>query len=194
MYYPRERNSTTVSRVPVNVMDPTPRAASFWGEHLGRRLEGSFTAHASGLLAAEFILRDHDGEEFGRLRLGGASGAEFRSADYAATFEASEERYRMVAYSEEVLSATRGGSYDELVVQAGGRTYETRVSLLRNLAVALYPSSSERAAYLSGGLTSRSYEVFFATEDGCTFPVAIFLLWHVVTRRRRAYRTGGGAV
>lgn len=175
-------------------MEPTPRAASFWGDHLGRRLEGSFTAHASGLLAAEFILRDHNGEEFGRLRLGGASGAEFRSAGYAATFEASGERYRMVADGEEVLSATRGGSDDELGLQAGGRTYEARASLLRNLAVASYPSSGERAAYLSGGLTSRSYEVFFATKDGCALPVAVFLLWRVAARRRRAYRTGGGAV
>jgi hypothetical protein len=40
----------------------------------------------------------------------------------------------------------------------------------------------------------RSYEALFAAEDRCVLLVAIFLLWHVATNRRRAYRRRGGAM
>lgn len=191
MYYPRWRNSTTVSHVLVSMMDSAP-ATSLWGYDLGQSLGGTFTAHARGLLAMAFVLRDRAGEEFGRLHLGGVSGAELRSTGSPATFEASGGGYRMVADGEEILSAApKGRSVSELEVLCGGRSYEARLSLLRNLAVAS-SASGERAAYLSGGLTGRSYEVFFA--EGDAFPVAVFLLWYVVAHRRRAYRTGGGVV
>lgn len=82
-------------------------------------------------------------------------------------------------------------SIDELAISCKGETYEVRVSFFRNLAVASY-RSGERAAHLSGSLTGRSYEAVFAINDGCTFPIAIFLLWHLVTNRRRAYRVAPG--
>lgn len=104
----------------------------------------------------------------------------------------------MVADGEEVLTARlKGRSIGELEISCYGQTYEARINLFRNHAVASYPGG-ERAVRLSGGLTGRNYEALFATADGCALPVAVFLLWHTVTNRRRAYRmgslTGGGTI
>jgi hypothetical protein len=174
-------------------MNRTPRGTSSWGYDLWRSLGGSFTARARGLLAAEFALLGPGAEEFGCLRLSGISSAEFRSGSYTATFEASGRRYRLVADGEEVLAAgPKERSIDELEISCGDQSYEARVSFFRNRAVASRPGG-ESVACLSGGLTGRSYQVFFATEDGCAFPIAVFLLWHVVANRRRAYRAGGPA-
>jgi hypothetical protein len=172
-------------------MDHAPRAASpIWGYDLGQNLGGSFTARAHGLLAAEFALLTPDEEEFGRLRLHGISGAELRSGDSIARFETSGRRYRMLADGKEVLvAAPKGRSIDELKIFCGGQIYEARVSFLRNLALA-YAPDGEGVARLSGSFTGRSYEIHFATKDGCAFPVAIFLVWHGAANRRRAYRRG----
>lgn len=168
-------------------MGSLPRAAFSW-EHLRRELGGSFTAHARGLLTPEFDLRNPNGQKFGRLRLRGLSAAEFRSGDYSATLETSGRRYRMVADDEEVLVAgPKERSINELEISCEKEIYEARIDLLRNLAVASYPSG-ESAVRLSGGLTGRSYKALFAAEDGCALPITVFLLWHVVTNRRRAYR------
>lgn len=179
-------------------MGSTPRTASSWGYDLQQSLGGSFTARPRGLLAAKFALLDPRDERFGWLRLRGLSVAEFKSKAYTVTLKSSGTNYRMVADGEEVLTAApKGRSVDELEILCGGRTYEARASFFRNLAVASYPDG-ERAARVSGGLTGRSYEVTFATEDGCALPVAVFLLWHVAANRRRAYRvgsqTGGGVM
>ena len=175
-------------------MGHASRATSLWGYDLRQDLGGFFTARARGLLAPEFVLLGPGEEEFGRLRLGGASGAEFRAGDFVAAFEASGRRYRVVADGREVLFAgPKGRSVDELEVSCGGRTYEAHISLFRNLAVASQPGGG-RAARLSGDLTGRSYEVLIAAEDECALPVAVFLLWRVVANRRRAYRAGGGAM
>jgi hypothetical protein len=178
-------------------MGRAPTAAFSW-DRLRRELRGSFTARVRGLLAPEFDLLNPNGQKFGRLQLRGLSAAEFRSGDYSAAFETSGKRYRMLADGEEVLVATpKGRSIDELEIFCDNQTYEARINLFRNLAIASYPSG-ESAVRLSGGLTGRSYEALFATEDVCTLPVAVFLLWHVVTNRRRAYRMRsprrGGAV
>ena len=165
-----------------------------WGYDLRQDLGGSFTARARGLFAPEFVLLDSGGEEFGRLRLGGVPGAEFRAGDLVAMFEASGKRYRMVVDGREVLAAgPKERSTDELEISCEGRTYEAQISLFRNLAVASQ-AGGERVVRLSGGLTGRSYEALLADEDGCALPVAVFLLWRVVTDRRRAYRVGGGAM
>jgi hypothetical protein len=170
-------------------MGHVPRAAFSW-ELLQRDLGGSFTARARGLLASEFDLLNPGGQKFGRLLLRGLSAAKFQSGDYSAAFETAGRRYRMVADGEEVLTAgLRGRSINELEISCDEQIYEARINLFRNLAVASYPGS-ERVIRLSGGLTGRSYEGFFATEDGCTLPVAVFLLWHTVAHRRRAYRMG----
>ena len=168
-------------------MSHTPRDASSW-ELLRHNLGGSFIARARGLLAMEFVLLGPAGKEFGRLRLGVTSGAEFRSGNHVVTFETSERRYRMVAEGSEVLIAgPKGPSIDELEISCGGQTYEAQISFLRNFAVASYPGG-ERVVRLLGGLAGRSYEARFAAEEGGALPVAVFLLWHVATNRRRAFR------
>lgn len=174
-------------------MSRAPKAASLW-DILRQDLEGSFTARARGLLATEFVLLGPDGREFGRLRLDGGSSAELWSENLVAAFEASGRRYRMIADGEEVLVAGPKGRFiDDLEISCGSCTYEAHVSLLRNLALASYPGGG-RATHLSGGLMGRSYEALFAAEDRCVLLVAIFLLWHVATNRRRAYRRRGGAM
>ena len=172
-------------------MSRAPRTTSSWGYGLQQSLGGSFTARARGLLATELTLLDAEGREFGRLRLRGLSVAEFESGYYAAILEKSGGSYRMVADGEEVLTAApKDRSIDELGISCGGRTYEMRASFFRNLAIASYQKGGGRAVRVSGGLMGRSYEALFATEDGCALPVAVFLLWHLATNRRRAYRRG----
>jgi hypothetical protein len=178
-------------------MSRIPRAASPWGL-LQRDLGGSFVARAHGLLGTKFALLDSRGRRFGWLRLRGLSVAELRAGDYTATLKKTGERYRMFAYGEELLVAEASkASIDELEISCGGHTYEARASFFRNLAVASHPGG-ERIVRLSGGLTGRSYEALFAAGDGYALPVAVFLLWHVVANRRRAYRMGyaigGGAM
>lgn len=97
----------------------------------------------------------------------------------------------MVADGEEVLAATpKGRSAGELEISCGGQSYEAQADLLRNLAVASYLESGERAVRLSGGLLGRGYEALLATGDGRALLVAVFLLWYVAANRRRAYRKG----
>lgn len=152
---------------------------------------GSFTACARGLFAPEFVLLSSIGEELGRLRLRGASGAEFWSGDLVTALEASGSVYRMVADGEELLVAVPKGRFiAELKVSCSGQSYEARIDLLRNLAVASYRSSGETAVRLSGGLLGRRYKALLATGDECAFPIAVFLLWHVAAHRRHAYRKG----
>lgn len=178
-------------------MDRIPGTALSPWHDLQQALGGSFTARASGLLAPEFDLLGPDGQKFGQLHLRGLWAAVFRSGNYSAALECSEGLYRMVASSGEVVVAatTNGRPNGELEISCGGRTYGAWVNLLRNLAIASYPDGG-RAVRLSGGLTGRSYEAVSSTEDGCTLPIGILLLWYVAANRRRAYRmgspTGGG--
>src|SRR5215203_7264749 len=132
-------------------MSRTPRAAS--PHDILRQAPGdSFTARARGLLAAEFLLLHSNGREFGWLRMRGASGAELHLGECVAKFERSERGYRMVADGEKVLAATpKGRSAGELEISCGGQSYEAQADLLRNLAVASYLESGERAVHLSVG-------------------------------------------
>ncbi len=169
-------------------------SSSSCGYDLRKDLGGSFNARARSLLAQEFILLDPVGEEFGRLRLNGASEVEFRSEGRVVVFEASGRSYRMTVDGEEVLAVgLMGWSGDELKISCGDQSYEARASFFRNLAIASRPRG-ETMVRLSGGLTGRSYEVLFSVEDEDALLVAVFLLWHVVANRRRAYRIGGDMV
>jgi hypothetical protein len=76
-----------------------------------------------------------------------------------------------------------------LKIRCGNRTYEARLNLLRNTAVAC-SSGGEEAARIAGGLTNRSYEAVFDVEDEGSLPVAVFLLYHTVALRRRAFLAG----
>src|ERR687897_2398528 len=166
-------------------MSRAPRVASPL-DLLRQAPGGSFTARARGLLKLEFILLNPNGREFGRLQLRGASGAELWLGDRVVTFETSGRGHRMVVDGKEVLvAAPKGRPGGELQVSCGGQSYEARTDLLRNLAVASYRESGERALRLSGDLLGRDYEALLTTGDRCAFPVAAFLLWHVASNRRR---------
>jgi hypothetical protein len=170
-------------------MGRAPRTAFSWNR-LQEELGGSFTARALNLPSTEFALLSPNGKEFGLLQLRGPSVAEFESGDYTAALKRSGRSYRMVANGEELLAAVpKRRSIDELGISCGIQTYEAKASFLRNLATASYPGT-EKVVRLSGGLTGRSYEALFATEDGCALRVAVFLLWHLTANRRRAYRMG----
>lgn len=176
-------------------MNNASRSTFSWWDDLQRNLGDTFTAR--GLLTTKFVLLDSAGKKFGRLQLRGPLIAEF--GDHAVSLARTEGSYRMIAYGEEVLTATpEGKSIDELEISCGGQTYEARVSFFRNLAVASYGRGGEKAVRVSGGLVGRSYQVVFAPNARCTLPVAVFLLWHVAANRRRAYLMGspgrGGAV
>jgi hypothetical protein len=168
-------------------MGRAQRTAFSWNL-LQEELGGSFTARALNLPSTEFAFLGPDGRQFGLLQLRGPSVAEFESRDDTAILKRSGRSYRMLADGEEVLAAVpKRRSIDELGISCGSQTYEAKASFFRNLAIASYPGA-ERAIRLSGGLTSRTYEALFTTEDGCTLPVAVFLLWHLVANRLRVYR------
>ena len=174
-------------------MSRAPRAASPH-DLLRQAPGGSFTARARGLFKLEFILLDPNGQEFGRLQLRGASGAELRLGDRVVTFETPGRGYRMLVDGKEVLVAAPKGRFGgELQVSCGGQSYEARTDLLRNLALASYREGGERALRLSGGLLGREYQALLTPGDRCAFPIAAFLLWYVVANRRRAYLNGNPA-
>ena len=174
-------------------MDRAPRDVRSSLDLLRQSLDGAFAARADGLLAYRFALLDRNGREFGRLRLTGASVAELRLGGYAATFETSKRRLRMVTDGEEVLVGTpKMRSIDELILTSGERTYDASFSFFRNRAIASRPDGKD-AARLSGGTTGRSYEAAFDTGDERALPVAVFILWHLTMNRRLAYLTGAAS-
>ena len=157
---------------------------------LRKVFSGSFAARARGFLASEFILLNQSGEESGRLRIDGPAGAEVEAGDLRAVIErAPHARHRMLTGGAETLVAQALGSPDILEIRCGGRRYEARLSLLRNTALAR-ASGGQEVARVTGGLTNRSYEAVFEAEDEGTLPVAVFLLYHTVALRRRAYQMG----
>ncbi|CAN5248793.1 hypothetical protein BH24ACT19_BH24ACT19_18750 [soil metagenome] len=172
-------------------MDRIPRDALSSLDLLHQSLDGAFAARADGLLAFGFALLDCNGREFGRLRLAAAApSAELRLGDHAVELEVSGRRLRMVADGEEVLIGTpKAHSIDELVLSSGDRAYDARFSFFRNRATASRPGGEE-SARLSGGTTGRSYGAIFDAGDACALPVAVFILWHLTTNRRRAYLAG----
>lgn len=154
------------------------------------RLAGYFAARASGLLASGFALSSRNGEEFGRLRIHGEEGAEFEAGSTKATIErTARSRYRMLTDDAETLVVEPAGSWGTSRVGCGDRSYEVRLSLLRNAAVAR-SSGGEEAARITGGLTNLSYEAFFEPGDEGSLPVAVFLLYRTVSLRRRAFLAG----
>lgn len=162
--------------------DGTPPA---W-RALARSLGGSFTARARGILAPELSLLDPGGEPFGRLLPRGTEGADLEAGDATARIERTNDAgYRMVSGAAELLTSRSPGSATALGISTPDQTYTIRVALLRNLATAQTPDGDE-AVRLSGGLANRRYRATFREE---ALPVAVFLLYHLVELRSRAFRT-----
>lgn len=168
-------------------MSPLPEETTPW-RRLGEVLAGSFAARAHGLLGSDFAILDREGEEVGRLRIHGSEGAQLRAGDLEAEISrVARSRYMMLSGGAEILTAGSAGA--SLEIRCPGRLYETRLSLLRNTAEA-GPAGGEVVARITGGLTNRRYEAFFDVDEGCSLPVAFFLLYRTVALRREAYRAG----
>jgi hypothetical protein len=162
-----------------------------WRE-LQESLAGYFAARARGLLGSDLVLSSRSGEEFGRLRVRGSRSAELETGSMRTEIEhTARSRYRMLTGDTEILVAEPARSTSGVLkIRHGSRSYEARLDLLRNTAVAR--SSGEQAARISGGLTNRRYEAIFDAGDDGSLPVAIFLLYHTVALRRRAFLAGAG--
>jgi hypothetical protein len=164
--------------------DPTP-----W-RRLSETLSGYFAARARGLLASDFALLDRDAGEFGHLEIHGPQGAELRFTGLEAEIERiTPTRHRMVSSGAEILTSTGAATSPE--IRCLGVPHQTTLSLLRNSAGAS-PSKAQATVRIKGGLTNRSYEVFFEAGESCPLPVALFLLYRIVTLRRKAYRAATG--
>ena len=156
--------------------------------NLRERLAGYLAARAQGLFGSEFVLSSRSGERFGRLQVHGPGGAELETGGARAKIErTAPSSYRILTDAAETLMANSTSGALEL--RCGMRTYDSRLDILRNTAVARYSGGGE-AARIAGGLTNRSYEAVFDPGDEGSLPVAVFLLYHTVALRRRAFLAG----
>jgi hypothetical protein len=123
--------------------------------------------------------------------LHGPAGAQLDAGLLRARIErvAGSGRYRMLTGEAETLVTEPAGSSVALKIRCGGRPYEAGFDLLRNAAAA-GPARGGETARLTGGVFTRRYEALFDVEDGCSLPITLFLLYHTVTLRRRAFLTG----
>jgi len=170
-------------------MDDREENLTAW-EDLARDLDGSFAAHARGVIAPELILLTQQGEPFGRLTAGEDGRTHLQAGDLTAWIEALPvAAYAMTTGDEKTLTAEIAGSATDLILRSGDRAYEAHVSLLRNSAVARL-SDERESARISGGLTNRRYRAVFDPQDPVSLPVAVFLLHHTFALRRGAYRAG----
>ena len=157
---------------------------------LGEILEGSFAAHARGLLAPDFAILGRESEEIGRLEIHGAGGAELGARDLEARIESSAlSGYTMLTDGAEILTAEPLGAWNAPEIKCLDRPYQGRLSLLRNTARA-GPAGEKATVSIKGGLTNRNYEVVFDAGDEGSLLVAFFLLYLTVALRRKAYLTG----
>ena len=180
---------------------PTPEdpALAPW-RPLRETLARSFSARAKGLLGSELALLDRDGRQFGSLRLRGMGGADLDAGGLRAQIRRSTPRpgyamrYAMPSEDAPFLTAEAADTSVTLEITCGGRPYEARLGLLRNTAAARpiggTGGPTGEATRVTGGLTNRGYEAVFDPEDAGALPVAVFLLYHTVSLRRRAYRAG----
>lgn len=153
---------------------------------LARSLGGSFASRTRGILAPELTLLDPAGEPFGRLLMRGTDGADLQAGDMDSKIERVDTaRYGMTSGGAELLTSGTRGSATALEIRTPIQAYEARISPLRNAAAARTPENAG-AVRISGGLTNRRYQANF---DEAALPVAIFLLYHLVMLRGRAFQT-----
>jgi hypothetical protein len=169
-------------------MGPTRRDPEPWRK-LRETLNGRFTARARGLLASEFVLLDREGAQIGKLEIHGPHGADLRAGDVEARIErVGRSGYVMLFSGEEILTST--GDPTSPGITTPDHPYRTSLSILRNKAEA-GPAEHTTTVRINGGLTNRNYEATFESGDECSLPIALFLVYHLVSQRRKAYLTGG---
>ena len=168
-------------------MGPMQRDPEPW-RRLGDALDGRLMARTRGLLASEYVLLNSEGAEVGRLDIQGPAGAELTAGGVEARIErAGRSGYSMLSSGEEILASTADPTSPGIT--SHGHPYEASLSLLRNRAEAC-PKDHTATIRVRGGLTNRTYEASFDTEDENSLPVTLFLLYHLVSQRRQAYRAG----
>jgi hypothetical protein len=169
-------------------MGPMPRDTEPWRK-LRETLDGRFTARARGLLASEFVLFDDEGSQIGSLDIHGPAGADLTAGDVGARIErVGRHGYAMLSSGEEILTST--GDPTSPGITSHNHPYTTNLFLLRNKAEA-GPNEHTTTIRITGGLTNRNYEASFEPGDENSLPIALFLLYHLISQRRSAYVTGG---
>jgi hypothetical protein len=164
-------------------IDPAP-----W-RHLGETLAGRLTARAHGLFSPEFVLLDSEGARIGELEVQGPTGADLTAGDVGARIKRAERSgYAMLSSGGEILTSTADPTSPEIT--CFNRTYASSLSLLRNKAEA-GPKDGTTTVRIKGGLTNRTYEASFDPGDENALPVALFLLYRLISQRSRAYVAGG---
>ena len=113
-------------------------------------------------------------------------GAKLQAADLKAILERSDSGYTMLFGGEEVLSARASGGTDKLEIWCEKKDYTATISLFRNRAVARDEAGVE-VVRLVGNVTGRAYEVEMVVEAPCASPLAVLLIYHTASHRRRAY-------
>ena len=168
-------------------MSTMQRDPELW-RHLGETLAGHLTARARGILAAEFVLLDREGAQIGKLDIHGPAGADITAGDVEARIErVGQSGYAMLSSGEEILTST--GDPTSPGITSHNHPYKTSLSLLRNKAEA-GPKEHTTTVRVNGGLTNRNYEASFEPSDENSLPIALFLLYHLISQRRKAYVTG----
>jgi hypothetical protein len=168
-------------------MSPMQRDPEPW-RHLGETLAGHLTARARGLLASEFVLLDREDAQIGKLDIHGPAGADITAGDVEARIErGGQSGYAMLSSGEEILTST--GDPTSPGITSHNHPYKTSLSLLRNKAEA-GPAEHTTTVRVNGGLTNRNYEASFEPSDENSLPIALFLLYHLISQRREAYVTG----
>jgi hypothetical protein len=166
-------------------MGPTRRDPEPWRK-LRETLDGRFTARA--LLASEFVLLDREGARIGELDIHGPAGANLRAGDVEARIDrVGRSGYAMQSSGEEILTST--GDPTSPGITSYNHPHKTSLSLLRNKAEA-GPAEQATTVRIKGGLTNRNYEASFEKDNEYSLPVALFLLYRLVSLRREAYVTG----
>jgi hypothetical protein len=167
-------------------MSPMPRDPDPWRK-LRAALDGRFTARARGLLASEFVLLDSEGARIGKLDIHGPAGADLTAGDVEAQIErVGRHRYAMLSSGEEILTSTGDPTSPEIT--SHNHPY-TSLSLLRNKAEA-GPNEHTTTIRITGDLINRNYEASFEPENENSLPIALLLLYLLISLRRKAYVTG----
>ncbi|HEX5847993.1 MAG TPA: hypothetical protein VFY59_02265 [Rubrobacter sp.] len=166
-------------------MGPMQRDPEPWRE-LSEALEGHLEARARGLLASGFVLLDRGGTEVGRLDIQDPAGADLTAGEVEARIErVGQSGYAMHSSGEEILASTADPTSPGITSR--GHPYKGGLSLLRNRAEA-GPKGHATTIHIRGGLTNRTYQASFDTDDEYSLPVTLFLLYRLISQRSRAYR------